>query len=62
MSTTVIFIVGSAMFALTVYGAVMGAGIALTRSFYSQNDKYMERPGFEDAGAGKPDETPAADS
>lgn len=52
MSSTVIFIVGSAVFALTVFGAVMASGIALTRRFYEENESYTDRPGFEHAGAG----------
>ena len=31
MSSTVIFIVGVVVFAMTVYGSVMAAGLALTR-------------------------------
>lgn len=53
MSYTVIFIIGAVVFALTVYGSVMGAGVALTRRFYEQNEAYVERPGYEEAGPGK---------
>lgn len=61
MSPLVIFIFGSVVFALTVYGAVMGAGIALTRRFYRENDHYVERPGFDEAGAGRPEEAVLGD-
>ncbi len=61
MSSLVIFVVGSVVFALTVYGAVMGAGITLTRRFYRENDHYVERPGFEEAGAGQPEEAMLGD-
>ena len=37
MSETVIFIVGVVVFALTVYGAVMAGGLALTRIEIEQN-------------------------
>jgi hypothetical protein len=52
MSSTLIFIVGAAVFALTVFGAVMASGIALTRRFYEENESYTDRPGFEHAGVG----------
>lgn len=61
MSAVVIFIAGSVVFSLTVYGAVMGAGIALTRRFYEENDGYTDRPGFEEAGAGRPAGSSAED-
>ncbi len=37
MSQTAIFIVGMIVFAITVYGAVMAGGIALTRAEIAQN-------------------------
>lgn len=37
MSTTVIFLVGVVVFALTVAGAVMAGGLALTRIEIEQN-------------------------
>ncbi|MFT7601581.1 MAG: hypothetical protein ACI8TP_004540 [Acidimicrobiales bacterium] len=37
MSTSVIFIVGVIVFAVTVYGAVMAGGLALTRIVIEQN-------------------------
>ena len=37
MSETVIFVVGVVVFALTVYGAVMAGGLALTRIEIEQN-------------------------
>lgn len=56
MNEIVVFIVGSVVFALTVYGSVMAGGVALTRRFYEQNQSYVDRPGYEDAGVGAPDE------
>ena len=53
MSTTIIFIVGAAVFALTVFGSVMASGVALTRRFYEENHSYADRPGYEQAGLGK---------
>ncbi len=37
MSETVIFIVGIVVFAITVYGAVMAGGLAMTRAQIEQN-------------------------
>ncbi|MGI9625136.1 MAG: hypothetical protein ACR2PK_20085 [Acidimicrobiales bacterium] len=37
MSETVIFIIGVIVFAVTVYGAVMAGGLALTRIEIEQN-------------------------
>jgi len=54
MSSAVIFGVGAIVFAITVYGVVMSGGILLTRRFYEQNDGYTDRPGFENAGPGRP--------
>lgn len=62
MSTLTIFIFGAIVFATTVYGAVMGAGVALTRRFYRENGAYASRPGFEEAGAGQPEEVQTDDS
>ena len=38
MSESVLFIVGSIVFAITVYGVVMAGGLLLTRSEIDQND------------------------
>ena len=54
MSNIVIFAIGTAVFALTVFGTVMASGVVLTRRFYEQNRPYTDRPGFENAGAGRP--------
>ncbi len=54
MSSLVIFIVGTCVFAMTVFGAVMSASVTLTRRFYEQNDSYRQKPGFENAGIGRP--------
>ncbi len=54
MSNTVIFLVGSCVFALTVFGAVMAGGVTLTRHFYEENHAYTARPGFDKAGLGAP--------
>lgn len=59
MSSAIIFAVGAVIFAITVYGAVMSGGIALTRRFYEQNDSYTDRPGFENAGPGRPNDSDA---
>ena len=56
MSNTIVFIIGSAVFALTVFGSVMASGIALTRRFYEENESYADRPGFDHAGVGRPTE------
>jgi hypothetical protein len=39
MSETTIFIVGVIVFAITIYGAVMAGGIALTRAEIEQNPR-----------------------
>jgi len=44
MSQTVIFIVGVVVFALTVYGSVMAAGLALTRAELDQNPDLEAKP------------------
>jgi hypothetical protein len=54
MSSLIIFTVGAVIFAITVYGAVMSAGVVLTRRFYEQNDAYADLPGSEKAGIGRP--------
>lgn len=46
MSETVLFIVGSIVFAITVFGAVMAGGLLLTRSELDQDDDL--RRGSED--------------
>ena len=51
MSSTAIFIVGAVVFAITVYGSVMAAGLALTRVELDQNPNLEERP--EDKGSKK---------
>ncbi len=38
MSPLVIFIVGSIIFAISVYGAVMAGGLMLTRRQFEEND------------------------
>ena len=43
MSETVLFIVGAVVFAITVYGAVMAGGLALTKSSIAENDQYRRR-------------------
>ena len=54
MSNLAIFLIGVAVFGITVFGAVMSASVTLTRRFYEQNDGYQKRPGFENAGVGRP--------
>jgi hypothetical protein len=43
MSDTVIFIVGSIIFAITVYGSVMGGGIALGRLADDEDGSTLEQ-------------------
>lgn len=43
MSELTLFIIGAVVFAITVYGAVMGAGIALTRG--SEDEEGTITPG-----------------
>ena len=48
MSPLVIFIVGSVIFAITVYGAVMAGGLLLTRRQFDENDVLELRDTDED--------------
>lgn len=43
MSDTAIFIIGVVVFAITVYGSVMSAGIALTRVEISEDPEKAKR-------------------
>ena len=43
MSDTILFIVGSVVFAITVYGAVIAGGLSLTKSSLLENDQYRRR-------------------
>ena len=43
MSETVIFIVGAIVFAVTVYGAVMAGGLALTRRELEGDEQLKRR-------------------
>jgi hypothetical protein len=42
MSETVIFVVGVIVFAVTVYGAVMAGGLAMTRIEIEQNPDHAD--------------------
>ena len=48
MSETVIFIIGVVVFAVTVYGTVMAAGVTLTRAEIAQDPKLREEVETED--------------
>ena len=48
MSETVIFIVGVVVFALTVYGAVMAAGVAMTRTEIAEDPNLRRKVGSEE--------------
>ncbi len=39
MSELTLFIIGAVVFAITVYGTVMGAGIALTRNIEEKEEE-----------------------
>ncbi len=52
MSETVIFSVGIAVFALTIWGAVMAGGIWLGRVAESQDERSASRPMFTEPTAG----------
>jgi hypothetical protein len=43
MSSTVVFIVGAIIFAITVYGAVIAGGLALTRKELEGNQELRRR-------------------
>jgi hypothetical protein len=43
MSEAVIFIVGALVFAVTVYGAVMAGGLALTRREFDEDEELKRR-------------------
>jgi hypothetical protein len=43
MSQTVVFIVGAVVFAITVYGAIMAGGLALTRRELEGNEELRQR-------------------
>jgi hypothetical protein len=59
MSDTVIFIVGSIIFAITVYGSVMGGGIALGRLADSDDHETPEPSGTTPVVAAPPSRPPA---
>lgn len=50
MSQTVIFIVGAIVFAITVYGAIMAGGLALTRRELEGDEELRRRvdPGHDE--------------
>lgn len=43
MSETTLFIIGAVIFAITVYGAVVAGGLALTKGSILENDQYRRR-------------------
>jgi hypothetical protein len=59
MSDGVIFIVGSIIFAITVYGSVMGGGIALSRLADSEDDATLEPGGSAPGISAEPTPSPA---
>jgi hypothetical protein len=54
MSASVLFIIGSIVFAITVYGAVMAGGLLLTGSQLDQDDVLMRGSQHADRTAGVP--------
>ena len=50
MSELTLFIIGAVVFAITVYGTVMGAGVALTRRVAGRGDhadrRLLTTPGY----------------
>jgi hypothetical protein len=58
MSEVAIFIVGSIIFAITVYGSVMGGGIALGR--LADGDDEHHHPEAEPVIATPPDDSPSS--
>ena len=55
MSPTAIFIIGAIIFGITVYGAVIGGGIALGRIELEQNLRTYDRIDDETAGSTDPE-------
>ncbi|MFT5267484.1 MAG: hypothetical protein ACI88C_000909 [Acidimicrobiales bacterium] len=55
MSQTAIFIIGVIVFAITVYGTVMSAGLALTRAEISQDPALKEAVDDSELGKTFPD-------
>ncbi len=43
MSETTLFIIGAIVFAITIYGAVMAGGLALTKGSILENAQYRRR-------------------
>ncbi len=54
MSTFVLFAIGSVVFALTVYGAVMAGGLKLTKNSILENDQYRRRVDDDQVDSGLP--------
>jgi len=54
VSASVLFIIGSIVFAITVYGAVMAGGLLLTRSQLDQDDDLVRGSDHADRAAGLP--------
>jgi len=54
MSESVLFIVGSIVFAITVFGSVMAGGLLLTRSELAQDDDLRRGSDHADLTAGLP--------
>lgn len=53
MSETTLFIIGAVIFAITVYGAVVAGGLALTKSSILANDQYRRRVPEDQVASGK---------
>lgn len=51
MSATLLFAIGSIVFAITVYGTVMAGGMALTRRHVRQHDEFRHRVDDDDLDA-----------
>ncbi|MGK2927987.1 MAG: hypothetical protein ACSLFO_00245 [Acidimicrobiales bacterium] len=54
MSETTLFIIGAIVFAITIYGAVMAGGLALTKGSLLENDQYRRRVADDQVGPGLP--------
>lgn len=54
MSEFLIFVVGTIIFALTVYGAVMAGGLSLTRRELEQNENLRRKVDPEELESGLP--------
>ncbi len=54
MSTFILFSIGSVIFAITVFGAVMAGGLKLTKDSILENDQYRRRVDDDQVDSGLP--------